>query len=122
VDELEEKELQRAKRNSLLTAVPRAHADKVGRNDPCPQRAWKEAKTKCKLSEEAIRMAKEMGLNPLSLIKNIPSPQQRWKAPVEEWVRDMYEGRRLKAEIRKQQKLALGANSSVPLRSNMASE
>lgn len=36
-------------------------------------------------------MAKEMGLNPLSLIKNIPNKSQLWKAPVEEWIRDMYE-------------------------------
>lgn len=28
-------------------------------------------------------MAKEMGLNPRSLIKNIPSPSQPWKQPVE---------------------------------------
>lgn len=33
---------------------------------------WAEAKKKCRLNEEDIRMAKEMGLNPKSLIKNIP--------------------------------------------------
>jgi hypothetical protein len=38
-------------------------------------------------------MAKEMGLNPQSLIKNIPNKNQLWKAPVEEWVRDIYEKR-----------------------------
>jgi len=41
-------------------------------------------------------MAKEMGLNPQSLIKNIPNKSQLWKAPVEEWVRDMYEKRNAK--------------------------
>jgi len=35
-------------------------------------------------------MAKEMGLNPRSLIKNIPSQGQPWKQPVEAWVREMY--------------------------------
>ena len=30
---------------------------------------WAEAKKKCRLNEEDIRMAKEMGLNPKSLIK-----------------------------------------------------
>ncbi|HZG74909.1 MAG TPA: hypothetical protein VEZ72_03540 [Paenibacillus sp.] len=44
------------------------------------EQQWKEAKSRCRLSDEALRMAKEMGLNPLSLIKNIPSPSQRWKA------------------------------------------
>ncbi|HZG77583.1 MAG TPA: hypothetical protein VEZ72_17150 [Paenibacillus sp.] len=39
------------------------------------EQQWKEAKSRCRLSDEAVRMAKEMGLNPLSLIKNIPSPQ-----------------------------------------------
>ena len=32
------------------------------------QQLWDEAKRKCKLGEEEIRMAKEMGLNPKSLI------------------------------------------------------
>lgn len=38
---------------------------------------WQEAKRKCKLSDESISKAKEMGLNPLSLIKNIPSPKEQ---------------------------------------------
>ncbi|MBK5290992.1 MAG: hypothetical protein JJE04_04755 [Acidobacteriia bacterium] len=36
-------------------------------------------------------MAKELGFQPKSLIKNIPSPSQTWKAPVSEWVRALYE-------------------------------
>jgi hypothetical protein len=36
-------------------------------------------------------MAKELGFQPKSLMKNIPAPSQRWKAPVREWVRDLYE-------------------------------
>ena len=36
-------------------------------------------------------MAKELGFQPRSLIKNIPSPSQQWKAPVKEWVRSLYE-------------------------------
>ena len=51
---------------------------------------WREAKKRCRLSGEALAMAKEMGLNPRSLIKNIPSPRQPWKQPVEAWVREMY--------------------------------
>ncbi|MEA1960514.1 MAG: hypothetical protein U9N81_04360 [Bacillota bacterium] len=61
---------------------------------------WAEAKRKCRLSEEALNMAKEMGLNPKSLIKNIPSPKEQWKAPVEDWVRDMYDDRREKARAK----------------------
>ena len=37
------------------------------------QELWDEAKRKCRLGEDEIRMAKEMGLNPKSLIRNISS-------------------------------------------------
>ena len=57
---------------------------------------WAEAKKKCRLNEEDIRMAKEMGLNPKSLIKNIPSPREQWKQPVKIWIREMYEERHRK--------------------------
>ena len=36
-------------------------------------RLWAEAKHRCCLNADDVRMAKEMGLNPRSLIKNIPS-------------------------------------------------
>lgn len=65
---------------------------------------WDEAKKKCRLSEEDIRKAKEMGINPKSLIKNIPSPKEQWKAPVKIWIREMYEDRQKKAERKKKRK------------------
>ncbi len=61
---------------------------------------WAEAKKKCRLNEEDIRMAKEMGLNPKSLIKNIPSPREQWKQPVKIWIREMYEERHRKRRNR----------------------
>ncbi len=57
---------------------------------------WVEAKKKCRLNNETILMAKELGLNPKSLIKNIPSPNQQWKAPVHVWIREMYRKRQEK--------------------------
>jgi len=36
------------------------------------QELWDEAKRKCHIGDEEIRIVKEMGLNPKSLIKNIP--------------------------------------------------
>jgi len=36
-------------------------------------------------------MARELGLKPRSLIKNIPSPQQQWKLPVKQWIHELYE-------------------------------
>jgi hypothetical protein len=54
---------------------------------------WAEAKRLCRLSAEDVRMAKALGLNPRKLIKNIPSPKERWKAPVRDWVRELYRKR-----------------------------
>jgi len=54
---------------------------------------WAEAKRLCRLSKEELRMARAMGMNPRKLIKNRPSPSQRWKAPVGEWVRELYRKR-----------------------------
>ncbi len=54
---------------------------------------WNEAKKKCRLNTEDIKMAKEMGLNPKSLIKNIPNKSEQWKAPVKDWIHEMYEKR-----------------------------
>ena len=62
---------------------------------------WDEAKHCCRLSAEDIRMAKEMGLSPRSLIKNIPNKPQPWKLPVRDWIQDMYEKRQAKAARRK---------------------
>ncbi|KGP76491.1 hypothetical protein JT05_04420 [Desulfosporosinus sp. Tol-M] len=58
---------------------------------------WAEAKKKCRLNEETVKMAKEMGLNPRSLIKNIPNKSEQWKAPVSIWIQKMYQKRQEKA-------------------------
>ena len=57
------------------------------------QQLWTEAQRRCRLSDEALRMARELGLSPRSLIKNIPSPKEQWKAPVDDWYRIIYEKR-----------------------------
>lgn len=54
---------------------------------------WAAAKRLCRLSAEDVRMAKALGLNPRKLMKNIPSPQQGWKAPVRDWVRELHRKR-----------------------------
>lgn len=40
---------------------------------------WAEAKKKCRLNNEDIALAKRLGLNPRSLIKNIPSKSEPWR-------------------------------------------
>ncbi len=73
------------------------------------QTEWAEAKKKCRLNEETIQMAKEMGLNPRSLIKNIPSKTQKWKSPVHVWIREMYQKRQEKTLKKK----ALRKNAQI---------
>ena len=65
-------------------------------------KAWAEAARCCRLSPADVRMAKELGFKPRSLLKNQPSPQQPWKAPVAEWVRDLYAKRQRRSEHRRQ--------------------
>ena len=65
---------------------------------------WAEAKKKCRLNEETVKMAKEMGLNPRSLIKNIPNKSEQWKAPVSLWIQEMYQKRQEKALKKKARK------------------
>ena len=62
---------------------------------------WEDAKKKCKLNAETLKMAKEMGLNPRSLIKNIPNKSEKWKAPVSVWIEDMYEEKQAKSNKKK---------------------
>ena len=59
---------------------------------------------KCRLGEEEIRMAKEMGFTPQSLIRNIPNKKEMWKAPVKDWIHDMYEKRQRKSEQKAKRK------------------
>ena len=65
------------------------------------QELWNEAKRKCRLGGEEIRMSKEMGLNPKSLISN---KKEMWKAPVKDWIHDMYEKRQRKSEQKAKRK------------------
>lgn len=58
---------------------------------------WQEAKKKCRLNNEDIKIAKELGLNPKSLIKNIPNKNEQWKAPVSVWIREIQEERKSKS-------------------------
>ncbi len=54
---------------------------------------WAKARNVCRLNMEDIRMAKALGMSPKSLMKNNPSPTQRWKLPVKYWIRELYEKR-----------------------------
>jgi len=64
----------------------------VGKNNKKDE-LWKEAYKKCRLSTRHIQMAKDLGLHPRSLIKNIPNPKQKRKLPVRDWIKEMYRKR-----------------------------
>lgn len=72
---------------------------------------WAEAKRKCRLNAETVRMAKALSLNPRKLIKNIPSKAQPWKAPVQVWVREMYAKSQAKAARKRAKREMTQANN-----------
>ena len=74
------------------------------------EQQWQEAKKKCRLNNEDIALAKRLGLNPRSLIKNIPSKSEPWKAPVKDWLREMDEKRQKKSAQKQRRKQDSGAD------------
>lgn len=62
----------------------------MGTKEKKKAEAWAQAQRQCRLSEREIQMAKQLGMTPRSLIKNIPTSAQMWKLPVKEWIRSLY--------------------------------
>ena len=50
------------------------------------EQMWQNAKKKCRLNDADIALAKRLGLTSQSLIKNIPSKNEPWNAPVSVWL------------------------------------
>ena len=59
-------------------------------NSPKHDPPWAKARKVCRLNLEDLRLAQALGLSPKSLMKNNPSPTQRWKLPVKDWIRELY--------------------------------
>lgn len=74
---------------------------------------WREAKRRCRLSDEAVAMAKELGMSPRGLIGNIPAPSERWKAPVEEWIRDAHEKMKRKSAAKRKAREKAKAKAAI---------
>lgn len=47
---------------------------------------------------------RKWGFNAKSLIRNIPNKKEMWKAPVKDWIHDMYEKRQRKSEQKAKRK------------------
>ena len=84
--------------------------------------AWVEAKRRCQLNQDDIRKAKELGMNPRKLIKNIPSKSQQWKAPVKYWIRELYEKQQRKIAARRAAKLPKPSPAMSESASRLSSE
>ena len=74
------------------------------------EQMWQDAKQKCRLNNDDIALAKRLGLNPRSLIKNIPNKSEPWKAPVKDWLHEIDEKRQKKAEQKQRRKVKTDAN------------
>ena len=62
---------------------------------------WQEAKRRCRLNTEDLELAKKLGLNPKSLIKNIPTKSEPWKASVSVWLHEIDDKRKTKADLKR---------------------
>ena len=55
--------------------------------------AWTNAKKMCRLTARQVEMARALGMNPKKLPGLRPSPQERWKLPVGEFIEERYQKR-----------------------------
>ncbi|MCA1916453.1 hypothetical protein [Methanospirillum hungatei] len=62
------------------------------------EEAWIDAKKRYRLSDEHIRMAKELGLNPGKFGSYAPNKQEQWKEPLPDFIRTLYAKRFKKKE------------------------
>ena len=76
------------------------------------EQLWQEAKKKCRLNNEDLALAKRLGLNPRSLIKNIPSKSEPWKAPVKDWLHEIDEKRQKKTAQKQMRKEKAQGNNN----------
>ena len=55
--------------------------------------AWTTAKKICRLTARQVEMARMLGMNPKKLPGLRPSPHERWKLPVGEFIEECYRKR-----------------------------
>jgi hypothetical protein len=73
---------------------------------------WAEVKRRCHMTDEGIKMARELGFAPRTLLSSQASLRSEpWKAPVEEWVRSLYEKQAAKRLKKAERKAKLAAKA-----------
>jgi len=63
------------------------------------EQIWIDAKKKYRLSIEVIQMAKRLGMNPKKFGSIANHKQERWKQPLPDFIRSLYEERFGTADI-----------------------
>lgn len=63
---------------------------RMAKNLPKKIQVWVDARQKFHLSHVDIQMARELGLNPKKLGSLANHKQERWKAPLPEFIEDIY--------------------------------
>ena len=51
---------------------------------------WIKAKKKCRLSDVHIQMARDLGMNPKKFGSLANNKQEKWKAPLSEFIEEIY--------------------------------
>ena len=72
------------------------------------EQMWQDAKKKYHLNNKNIALTKRLGLNPRSLIKNIPNKSEPWKAPVSVWLHEIDAKHQKKAAQKQKRKAKAG--------------
>lgn len=57
------------------------------------EEAWANARKICRLTARQVEMARALRMNPRTLPRLRPSPQQRWKLPLGEFIEECYSKR-----------------------------
>jgi hypothetical protein len=57
------------------------------------EEAWRNARKICRLNDRQVEMARALAMNPEKLPGLRPSPQQRWKLPVGEFIEELHRKR-----------------------------
>ena len=60
---------------------------------PPEEEAWTNAKKICRLTARQVEMSRALGMNPRKLPGLRPSPRERWKLPVGEFIEERYHKR-----------------------------
>ena len=102
-----------AARETAIESGEMKPMSKKKKKKPAHDLEWAKAKQVCCLNMEDIRMAKELGLGPRALMKNVPNSAQPWKASVQVWIRDLYESRQQRRRSKTSSDLAAPAPATA---------